>query len=63
MVIGGYVDRYHLRVSRRCSCCGSVFVDESAEEVVALDRGRGRLVALVVARVRRASARCGRSAL
>jgi hypothetical protein len=38
-----------VRVSKRCSCRGSVFVDESAEEVVALDRVLGGLVALVAA--------------
>jgi hypothetical protein len=32
-----------------CSRCGSVFVDESAENVVALDRVQGWFVALVAA--------------
>jgi hypothetical protein len=35
--------------SKPCLCRGSVFVDESAEDVVALDRVRGGLAVLVAA--------------
>jgi hypothetical protein len=49
-----WVDRFAARAlprgfHKRCSRRGSVFVDQSAEEVVTLDRVRGGLVALVAA--------------